>query len=78
MEEVFVCLFVFLLRATPEAYGSSQARDQIQAVAASLHHSHSNAGSDPLSKARDQTRLLMDTSQICFQDTTMGTPGGRS
>ena len=28
--------------ATPEAYGSSQARGQIGAVAAGLHHSHSN------------------------------------
>ena len=34
-----------LFRVTPEAYGGSQARDQIGATAASLHHSHSNAGS---------------------------------
>ena len=39
-----VCLFAFS-RATPAAYGGSQARGQIGAVAASLHHSHSNAGS---------------------------------
>ena len=38
--------FFFLLsKATPEAYGSSQARGQIRATAAILHHSHSNAGS---------------------------------
>ena len=55
------CLF----RATPEAYGGSQARGLIRAVAASLHHSHSNAVFDlhyrsgkcqtlnPLGKARD-------------------------
>ena len=37
-------LFCFLLfRATPMAYGGSQARGP----AASLHHSHSNAGSEP-------------------------------
>ena len=29
------------------AYGSSQARGLIGAAAASLHHSHSNAGSEP-------------------------------
>ena len=45
----FVRLFVLFLlfRAIPTAYGGSQARDQIGAVAASLHHSHSNAGSKP-------------------------------
>ena len=32
-------------RATPSAYGSSQARGQIRATAAGLHHGHSNAGS---------------------------------
>ena len=30
--------------------------------------------SDPLSEVRDQTRILMDPSQICFCCTTMGTP----
>ena len=42
--------FVFLLhfRAATVAYESSQARDQIRAAAASLHHSPSNAGSEPL------------------------------
>ena len=34
-------------RATPVAYGGSQARDPIGAVAANLHHSHSNARSEP-------------------------------
>ena len=34
-----------LIRATPAAYGSSQARGQIGAVAACLHHNCSNAGS---------------------------------
>ena len=43
------CLFFFfcLFRATPTAYGSSQARCQVRAVAASLHHSCSNTGSEP-------------------------------
>ena len=42
----FFCLFVFS-RAAPIAYGGSQARGQIQAVASGLYHSHSNAGSEP-------------------------------
>ena len=37
---------VFLsFRAAPAAYGGSQARGQIRAVVACLHHSHSNTGS---------------------------------
>ena len=39
--------FFFFFRAVPMAYGGSQARAQIRAVAAGLHHSHSNAGSEP-------------------------------
>ena len=34
-------------RATPVAYGGSQARGLIGAVAAGLHQSHSNVGSEP-------------------------------
>ena len=49
------CLFIFyffyfyflLFRAAPMAYGVSQARGCIGATAAGLHHSHSNAGSNP-------------------------------
>ena len=71
--------FTFLLiffRTTPTAYGISQARGQIGAAAASLHHSHSNTKSElclqsapqpqqhrilnPLSEARDWTHILMD------------------
>ena len=40
--------FVFCpFRATPVAYGGSQARGLIEAVAAGLCHSHSNARSKP-------------------------------
>ena len=40
-----------------------------------LHHSSRQCQiPDPLSEARDQTRLLMDTSQIRFHYATMGTP----
>ena len=72
-------LFYLLFKAALLAYGSSQARGQIGAIAASLHHSHSNAWSkpcprcrhssrqcrisNPLSKARDQS-ILMDPSWV--------------
>ena len=39
--------FFELFRGEPLAYGSSQARGQIGALAVSLHHSHSNVGSEP-------------------------------
>ena len=63
------CFFRTALRA----YGGSQARGLIGAVAAGLHHSHSHAGSElrlrptpqrtAVSEARDRTLVLMDTSQ---------------
>ena len=41
-----------------------------------LHHSSLKCSIlNPLSKARDWTCILMDTSWICFHCTTMGTPG---
>ena len=40
----FVCIFM----VAPVAYGGSQARGQIGAVAIGLHHSHSNTRSEPL------------------------------
>ena len=48
-EDISFFFFVFLpfSRAAPAAYGGSQARGLIGAVAASLHQSHSNAGSEP-------------------------------
>ena len=42
----FFGLFVFL-GPHPRAYGGSQARGPIGAVAAGLHHSHGNLGSKP-------------------------------
>ena len=42
----FFFLFFFFSRATIVAYGDSQARGLIGAVAASLRQSHSNAGSE--------------------------------
>ena len=55
---------LFFSRASPSAYGSSQAKGRIGAAAASLYHSHSNAISLTLSEARDQTHILMDTNLL--------------
>ena len=59
----FVCLFVCLFRATSVAYGNSQARDQIEAVATGLTRSKLHLQPtpsswqpqilNPLSEARD-------------------------
>ena len=40
-----IFFFFGLFRAAPGACGNSQAKYQIGAVAANLHHSHSNTGS---------------------------------
>ena len=77
----------FLFRAAPTAYGSSQARSQIGATAASHSNAKIQAMStnyttahgngqirNPRSEARDQTHILMDTSRICFHFTTMRMP----
>ena len=48
---LFICQFFFRLfafsRAAPAAYGGSQARGLIGAVATGLRQSHSNSGSEP-------------------------------
>ena len=49
LEPFFSFSFFFLFcpfRATPEAYGGSQARGGVGATAAGLHHSHSDARSE--------------------------------
>ena len=81
--------FSLVSRAALEAYGSSQARSWIRAVATGQHHTHNIARSEPHlqptpqttatwnpkpTKARDQSRILMDTSWICFCCATKGTP----
>ena len=45
-QALFIYLSIQLFRAAPVAHGSSQARGQIRAAAASLYHSHSNARSE--------------------------------
>ena len=79
-----------LLQATPEAYGSSQARGRIGAAAAGyttatatqdlslicdLHHSSWQCCIlIPLSEARDRTHILVVPSRIHFHCATTGTP----
>uniref|UniRef100_A0A8D1ZL36 Uncharacterized protein n=1 Tax=Sus scrofa TaxID=9823 RepID=A0A8D1ZL36_PIG len=41
---LFIYFYFLLFKATPVAYGGSQAKGQIRATAAGLHHSYSNAG----------------------------------
>ena len=57
---VCVCVFTFFSRATPVAYGLSQARGPIRAVAAGLHQVHSNAGSKPCLQPKPQLRAMLD------------------
>ena len=63
---VFVFFFFFFFglfafsRAAPTAYGGSQARGLIRAVAASLRQSHSNAGSKPRLQPIPQITATLD------------------
>ena len=68
-------IFFGLFRAAPALYGGSQSSGGIGAAAASLHHSSQKRHIlNPLSEARDQTCIFMDTSWIHFLCTTMETP----
>ena len=53
-------ILLLLFRATPSAYRSSQARGQIGPTAASLHHSHSNGGSEPRLQSTPQIMAMLD------------------
>ena len=53
--------FVFCpFRATPVAYGGSQARGLIGAIAAGLCHSHSNTRSEPHLRTTPQLKATPD------------------
>ena len=52
--------FFFLLKATLAVYGGSHARGQIGAVATGLHHSPSNAGSEPHLQPTPQLTGMQD------------------
>ena len=56
----FLSFSPIFFRAVPTAYGNSQARSQIRDIAASLHHSHSNTGSDPHLWPTPQVRAKLD------------------
>ena len=56
---VFVCLFAISWTA-PTAYGGSQARGQIEAIAADLCQSHSNTGSEPRVQPATQLMAMLD------------------
>ena len=72
--------------ATPATHGGSWARGRFGAIAAGLHHSHSNARSEPhlwpmsqltvnpLSGARNWTLILTDISKVPYRWATTGTP----
>ena len=88
MIDFFFCNF--FCRVSPKAYGDSQARGQIGAAAAGLHHSYSSTRSKPclwptpqlramldlnlLSEARYWTCIFMDPRQFSYHWVTMGTP----
>ena len=59
---LFVCLFcLFAISwAAPMAYGGSQARGRIGAIAASLRQSHSNVGSEPCLRPTPQLTATLD------------------
>ena len=64
MQLYFILLFIlffnfFLFRATPSAYGSSQARGVIRVSAAGLCHSHSNTRSEPCLQLTPQLTAAM-------------------
>ena len=53
-------LFFCLFRAAIMAYGGSQARGQIRVVAAGVHHSQSNVGSEPHMRPTQQLTARPD------------------
>ena len=58
---VFLFCFVFHFRTAPEAYGSSQDNSHSNGVAATgLHHSHSNARSEPHLQPMPQVAAMPD------------------
>ena len=88
-EKINLEFFLFFCFLGPHtAHKSSQARGHIGVVAFSLCHSHRTAKTEPclwptpkltamlnpLSKARDWTCVLMNTSQILLRWATTGTP----
>ena len=75
---IIIIIIICLFKATPMAYGGSQARGQNGTYTTAIAtpdlshdcHLHHSSGQhrilNPLSEARDRTCLLMDASQISF------------
>ena len=57
---IYLYIYFFFPRAAPEAYGGSQARSLIGAVAVVLSHSHSNTGSKPFLRPTPQLMAMPD------------------
>ena len=57
---LFIYLFILLFGATPMAYGGSQARGLIGAIAVSLGHSHSKARSEQCLQPTPQLMATQD------------------
>ena len=70
VHDTYICIYFFFVFfsiswASPVAYGDSQTRGRIGAIAAGLHHSSWQCRIfNPLSETRDRTRILMDTSHV--------------
>ena len=56
----FFTYFFAISRAASVAYGDSQARGRIRAVASGLHQSHSNAGSELCLQPTPQLEAVTD------------------
>ena len=59
----FSFFFFFFFRGAPVAYGGSQARGRIRAVAATLHQSHSNMESELCLRPIPQLPAMPDPKQ---------------
>ena len=57
---MYVCMYFLLFRAALAAYGGPQARGPIGAIAAGLHHSHSNIRSEPRLRPTSQLTAMLD------------------
>ena len=57
---LLLLLLLLFFRATPMAYGSSQARDTIRAAAACLRYNYSNMGLKPRLRSTPQLVAMLD------------------
>ena len=60
LQIILINLFIYLFRAAPAAYGGSQARGPVGAIATGLCQSHCNAGSEPQLRPTPQLRAPPD------------------